>query len=115
MHSKLLFRISAIIEILTGIALLFVPLIIIELLLGRGLNDIGVAVARVLGISFLSLGIASWETSKMAPKLGICLYNIGIAIFLIFLSYIGIHGILIWPAILLHGVMGLAMLVFMNR
>lgn len=115
MYSKLLFRASATIEILTGIALLFVPLLIIELLLGEGSNDIGVAVARVLGIGLLSLGVSTWEASTLAPKIGICLYNIGVAILFIFLNYSGIHGILIWPAILLHGVMGLAMLVFINQ
>jgi len=58
MNTGLVFKTSAIAEILTGFALLVAPLFVIGLLLGDGLSPTGVAVARVLGIGLLSVGIA---------------------------------------------------------
>jgi hypothetical protein len=49
MNERLLFKASAIVEVLTGLALLVAPQFVIGLLLGDGLGAIGIAVARVLG------------------------------------------------------------------
>lgn len=48
MNTRLLFNASAIAEILTGLALLFVPALVIGLLLDDGLSAAGVVVARIL-------------------------------------------------------------------
>ena len=42
------FRASAIAEVLTGLAFLVAPTLVVGLLLGEGVSPIGVAVARVL-------------------------------------------------------------------
>ena len=47
MNAKLLFKASAIVEILTGLALLVARVFVIGLLLGDGLSSTGVAVARM--------------------------------------------------------------------
>ncbi len=44
------------VEVLTGLALLVAPTLVVGLLLGDGVGPIGVAVARVLGIGLLSIG-----------------------------------------------------------
>ncbi len=115
MNERLLFKTSAIVEVLTGLALLVAPLFVIELLLGDGLGATGVAVARVLGIGLLSIGVAAWESQgqeiRLAPRAGLCLYNIGIAVLLAILGTTsGMHAPLLWPVAGLHGLIGAAML-----
>ncbi|MEN8129809.1 MAG: hypothetical protein ABFS45_06355 [Pseudomonadota bacterium] len=115
MNTRLLVKASAITEMLTGLALLVAPLFVIRLLLGDGLGSTGVAVGRVMGIGLLSLGVAVWESqgqdSRLAPRAGLCLYNVGVAMLLVtFGTYGGMNGILLWPAAVLHAVIGAMML-----
>ena len=115
MNTRLLFRASAIVEVLTGVALLAAPLFVIGLLLGDGLGPIGIAVTRVLGIGLLSVGVAGWESPgqniRLAPRAGLCIYNIGAAIVFVILGTTGgMNGILLWPAAVLHALIGAMML-----
>jgi hypothetical protein len=115
MNARLLFNLSAIVEILTGLALLVAPLFVIGLLLGDGLGPVGIAVARVLGIGLLSVGIAGWESPgqniRLAPRAGLCIYNVGAAlVFVILGAYGGMNGVLLWPAAILHALIGAMML-----
>ncbi len=115
MNTRLLFRVSAIIEVLTGIALLVAPLLVIGLLLGDGLGPIGIAVARVLGIGLLSVGVAAWETPeqdiRLPPRAGLCVYNVGAATVLVILGVAGgMTGLLLWPTAALHALIGAMML-----
>ena len=115
MNTRLLFKASAIIEILTGIALLVAPSLVVELLLGDGLSFTGVAVARMLGVGLLAVGVAAWEAPqqavRLAPRAGLCIYNLGAAVVLaIFGSISATGGILLWPAVGVHGLIGATML-----
>ncbi len=115
MKTRLLFKASAIVEVGTGLALLVAPTLVVGLLVGDGVSPIGVAVARVLGIGLLSLGVAGWESpgqdTRLAPRAGLCLYNVGAAIMFVILgTYGGMNGMLLWPAAVLHTVIGALML-----
>ena len=115
MNTRLLFNASAITEVLTGFALLVAPLFVIGLLLGDGLGPTGVAVTRVLGIGLLAIGVAGWELQgqdiRLAPRAGLCTYNVGAAIvFVILGTYGGMNGILLWPVAILHALIGAMML-----
>ena len=115
MTARLLFNVSAVAEVLTGIALLVAPEYVVGLLLGNGLSSTGTAVTRVLGIGLLSLGVAvaEIERSRMhqAARAGICIYNVGVAGLLMILGMQGeANGDLLWPAAGLHGFMGAPML-----
>ena len=115
MNNRLLFKASAIVEVLAGLAFLAVPALVVGLLLGGELDPIGVAVARVLGFGLLSLGVAGWESPgqaiRLAPRVGLCIYNIGAAIvFVILGTGGGMNGVLLWPTALLHAVIGAMML-----
>ncbi len=114
MNARLLFNVSAVAEALVGFALLIVPADVIRLLLGGGLSQTGTAVARLLGVGLLSLGISAWETEsrkiRRPPRVGICTYNLGAAALLLTLGTLGTSsGILLWPAVALHGSIGAAM------
>jgi len=115
MTIRLLFNVPAVLEALTGIAMLFAPAFVIGLLLGNGLSQSGTAVARVLGIGLLSLGVSAWENApqqvKPATRIGICIYNIGAAVSLGMCGTIGeMSGVMLWPAVGLHGLIGATML-----
>ncbi len=115
MNARLLFNGSAITEVLTGFALLVAPLFVIGVLLGDGLGPTGVAVTRVLGIGLLAVGVAGWglqgQDIRLAPRAGLCIYNLGAAIlFAILGTYGGMKGILLWPAATLHALIGVMML-----
>ena len=115
MKTRLLFQASAILEALTGLALLAASERVIGSLLGDGLSSTGVAVARVLGIGLISLGVAAWESpgqdARFAQRAGLCTYNVGAAVVLAILgAYGGMNGIGLWPAAVLHGLVGAIML-----
>lgn len=115
MKTRLLFKASAILEVVTGLALLVTPTLVVGLILGDGVSPIGVALARVLGVAVLSLGVAGWESPgqdiRLAPRAGLCIYNIGAAIMFVILgAFGGMNGILLWPTAVLHAVIGASML-----
>lgn len=115
MNTRILFNASAIVEVLIGLALLVAPLFVIAMLLGDGLGPTGVAVARVLGIGLLSVGVAGWESpgqdARLAPRAGLCIYNVGAAVVLVILgAYGGMNGLLLWPVVVLHALFGTVML-----
>ena len=102
MNTRLLFKTSALVEISTGLALLVAPSLVVGLLLGDGVSPIGIAVARILGIGLFSVGVAGWESagqdSRLAPRAGLCTYNLGAAVVLVIIATTGgINGILLWP------------------
>ena len=103
------------VEVLTGLALLVAPTLVVGLLLGDGVGPIGVAVARVLGIGLLSIGVAGWESqgqdTRLGSRAGLCLYNVGIvALLVMFGTAGGMTGPLLWPVAGLHALIGVVML-----
>jgi hypothetical protein len=94
---------AAVAEAATGVALLIVPSLVGQLLLGAPLADIGVTVARVAGIALIALGIACWPGP---PMLGMLTYSAAVTVYL---AYIGLwgasSGTLLWPAVVLHAIL----------
>ncbi len=122
MNTRILFNVSAAIEIVTGIGMLVVPAFLIGLLLGDGLGPIGIAVTRVLGIGLLSLGIAGWDSQEQAkgtvlgPRTGLVVYNIAATAMFVYLGTTGaMNGLLLWPAAAIHLVISLLMLRAITR
>ncbi len=91
---------AAIIEAATGVALILVPSLIGQLLLGVELAGVIVPVA---GIALIALAIACWPGPAI---LGMLIYN---AAATLYLAYVGFsaesHGVLLWPVVVLHGIM----------
>ena len=94
---------AAISEVATGVALLIVPSLVGQLLLGAELTGIAVTVARVAGIALIALGVACWPGT---PLVGMLTYS---AVVTLYLAYVGLTGsstgILLWPAVVLHVIM----------
>jgi hypothetical protein len=94
---------AAVGEAATGLALLIVPSLVGQLLLGTGLTGVSIPVARVAGIALIALGIACLPGLALV---GMLTYS---AIVTFYLAYVGIAGgftgIALWPAVILHVVL----------
>jgi hypothetical protein len=101
---KTLLLFSAAVEAATGLLLLAIPSIVVELLTGSGLAGGGIAAARIAGISLISLSVACWLSSGQAPAFfGLLTYN---ALVALYLGYLGVRGeatgIVLWLAVAFH-------------
>lgn len=95
--------VAAVGEVATGVALLIVPSLIGQLLLGEELSGVAVIVARVTGIALVALGIACWPGT---PPFAMLVYSIAITVFLAYVALVGsAKGVLLWPVVVLHAVM----------
>ncbi len=91
---------AAVAEAATGVALLLVPSLVGQLLLGEGLAGIAVIVARVAGIALIALGVACWPGT---PLLGMLIYGVAVTAYLAYVGIVGgLGGALLWPAVALH-------------
>ena len=94
---------AAVGEATLGAALLIVPSLVGQLLLGTELTGIAAVAARVAGIALIGLGIACWPGP---PRIGLVTY---LALSALYLAYLGIAdgltGPLLWPAVVLHAVL----------
>jgi hypothetical protein len=94
---------AAVGEATTGVALLIVPSLVGGLLFGEELTGIAIPVARVAGIALIALGIACWPGT---PLVGMLTYSAAVTLYLAYLGFAGgSTGILLWPAVVLHGVL----------
>ena len=99
---------AAIAEAATGSALLIAPSLVAHLLLGEQLTDIAIPIARVAGIAVIALAIACWPGP---PLVGMLIYSGLVALYLAYLGFAAVSGILLWPAVGLH----LILTVFLAR
>jgi hypothetical protein len=101
---------SAAIEVATGVALVTVPDLVARVLLGTELSASGIAVARLAGCGLLALGLSWWPGTQEATKgtmRGSIVYNLLAGLYLGYLRVGGgFTGILLWPASVLHVVLG---------
>ena len=60
MTAAKLLAVGAVVETVTGIALIAVPEMVARLLFGAGIQPAGAAIGRVAGLALLALGFAWW-------------------------------------------------------
>jgi hypothetical protein len=91
---------AAVAEAATGLALLIVPSLVGQLLLGEELAGIAIPVARVAGIALFALAIACWPGP---PLVGMLTYGAVVTLYLAYLGLaVGMAGVLLWPAVAPH-------------
>jgi len=100
-----LLAIAATAEALTGLGLFAIPSVVVRLLLNAEIVGGGVVAGRVAGIALIALGISCWPTRDVrAAAIGMLVYSV---IVTIYLGAIGLGGemvgVLLWPAIAIHG------------
>ena len=91
---------AAVSEAATGTALLIVPSLIGQLLLGAELIGMAITLARVAGIALIALAIACWPG---LPRVGMLTYNAAVALYLAYVGFVGdFAGALLWPTVVVH-------------
>src|SRR5947209_20352731 len=108
---NVLLALSAVLEMVTGLALIIDPAVVARLLLGGDLPGVGTAVGRVAGFSLLSLGLACWPRTgpaSAAALRALLTYNPLVTLYLVYLGIGGEWvGSLLWPAVVLHALLTL--------
>jgi hypothetical protein len=109
--TRTLVNLSAAVEAATGVALIVIPDLVANLLLGTGLSGSGVAVARLAGFGLLALGLACWpDVNGVTPQAtrALFVYNLLAGLYLGYLRVGGgFTGYLLWPACVFHALMAL--------
>jgi hypothetical protein len=91
---------AAVAEVATGLALLIVPSLVGQLLLGVEFAGVTITVARVAGIALIGLGVACWPGP---PLLGMLIYSAAVALLLSVVGFASdLTGVFLWPAVVLH-------------
>src|SRR5688572_6540883 len=106
--NKALLIVTAILESMTGLALIMQPAIVARLLLGAELSGAGLSLGRLAGFGLLSLGVACWPLREPAfPALpAMLIYNLLAAAYLGYLQLAGaLVGKFLLPAVLLHALL----------
>ena len=120
---KKLLALAAIIEAATGLALIAVPAIVVRLLLGAEISRASIPLGRVAGAALLALGVACWlargDTQSRATRglvVAMLMYNIVATAVLAFAGIgLGLHGVALWPAVVLHAAMAVWCIVCLRR
>ena len=120
---KRFLTLTAIIEAATGLALIAVPAIVVRLLLGAEISGASMPLGRVAGAALLALGVACWlarddRQSRTARGLVVAMlmYNIVATAVLAFAGIgLGLHGVALWPAVVLHAAMAVWCIVCLGR
>ena len=96
---------AAVAEVATGLAMMIVPSLVGQLLLGEELTGVAIPVARVASIALIGLGIACWPGP---PLVGMLTYSAVVTLFLAYLGFAGgSTGVFLWPAVSLHAVLSI--------
>lgn len=116
---RLVLRVSAAVELATGLLLLVAPAIVIEALIGPT-DAATTIVSRVLGGALLALGVAGIGSGTHHPDRGIrfayVLYDFATATVLASAGLAGTAaGALLWPVVTVHAALGTALLVTSMR
>src|SRR5258708_16368212 len=90
------------------------PAIVVRLLFGAEISGASIPLGRVAGAALLALGVACWlargDTQSRATRglvVAMLMYNLVATAVLAFAGIgLQLHGVLLWPAVVLHPVMG---------
>jgi hypothetical protein len=102
---------GVVLEVITGLALIFKPAVVIKLLLGVDASGMEMVIGRCFGIGLFGLVFACWpdtqkSVSSTAAFRGMLIFNALIAAYLAYLGIVGhLGGVLLWPAVAVHAVM----------
>jgi hypothetical protein len=112
--------IAAWIEIIVGASFVLALNAQTQLLFGTTIEGPGAAFARLAGIALIALGVACLpsrlEGTRQHPVRVLLFYNIGAAILF---AWIGatttLWGVVLWPVVILHGVLAVALALSLVR
>ena len=114
MAVRSLLRLTGLLEGGTALALLLLPAIVFELLFGQTLSSVPALLGgRLAGAALVSLAVASWCAADGGVSItgglvrAMLLYNsLMLALLLYARMGLGLLGIALWPAVIVHILMG---------
>jgi hypothetical protein len=110
---KRVLEITSASEFLIGIALVWSPSVVVQLLFASEISGIGIILSRLGGIALIALGVSCWPGKDKALCInqaygGMLTYNLLAGVYL---AYIGLKGQtigkLLWLAVIGHVIMTL--------
>ncbi len=109
---KTLLIICSATEAATGLALIVIPSIVTQLLLGVAVDGIALTISRLAGVCLISIGIACWPTENtIQATRAMFVYNLIVSAYF---AYYGVTsdliGIILWPVAILHFVFAVLLL-----
>lgn len=111
---KIFLLATALLELGAGLALMVLPSLVVKLLLGTALDSpADMTIGRVTGSALAALGVACWLASRNARShaarglvAAMLCYNVAVvAILSMGGLWSGLHGIGLWPGVVLHSAM----------
>ncbi len=114
MEQRYVVMAAAWLEIVVGAICLIAFDVPCRLLFGARAEGIAMPLARFAGVALVALGIAclpsAVETRRGAVH-GLFAFNLGVAVLLVWVGVATtLHGMLLWPAVILHAVIAGALL-----
>ena len=108
-------RLSCLVELITGTALLLTPGLAMTLIVGSSLPNGGNQMAQLFGAAIICLGLSCWSTNQTSdqdvmPNIGLTTYNFISGLLLAIFSFSGdARAAVALPAALLHIALGAAL------
>ena len=109
-------RLSCLVELATGTALLLTPGLAMTMIVGSSLPNGGNQMAQLFGAAIIGLGLSCWSNSQSScqdemPSIGLTTYNIISGLLLSSFAFSGdARASVALPAALLHIALGVALL-----
>ena len=105
---------TAVAEGATGLVLFAYPPIVVRLLFGQGISGTGLIMGRLAGLGLIALAVACRQQGEYRSGYdGMLVWSILAALYLVVVGISGTSGILLWPAVVVHG--AIALLLWTNR
>jgi hypothetical protein len=111
MRLKELFIVTAVVEVITGLALLALPAVVLASLLGiQAAVEETLVVSRIAGAALLAIGVTSAlarddarSPAQRGVLVGILTYDVLVALLLAYAGLaVQMAGAALWPAVVLH-------------
>ena len=105
-------KVAAWLEIIVGTSIVTVPDLLCMLLFGTKPEGVGVTLARFAGVGLIALGIAclpSTGTKSRQGVVGLFVFNAGVTVLLAWVAVTTVHGIMLWPVVILHAAIAIAL------
>jgi len=114
MAQRYVVKATAWLEMIVGAILITVPDVPCMLVFGTKPEGIGRPLARWVGVTLFALGIACVPATNAASNrsavLGLFLFNVGATALFAWVGVVTVHGFALWPVVILHAVIAVALL-----
>jgi len=105
MNNRLLIF-TALAEGFTGVILFAYPPIIVRLLFGQEIAGTGLILGRLAGLGLIALAVACLPRGQSRGAFdGMLAWSVLAALYLIVVGIGGTSGILLWPMVVIHGIL----------